>query len=99
MYYDYPLEQGLRLRPLWLHSSAVVLWLSIRTRIKTPCNSLQSSPLPKYYDYPLEQGLRRIAQFTNVDSLVYYDYPLEQGLRHIIILNLSDTIICIMIIH
>ena len=57
MYFDYPLEQGLRRRVTCKGVHHFVFWLSIRTRIKTKF-FIVFIMLLLYFDYPLEQGLR-----------------------------------------
>ena len=59
MYFDYPLEQGLRQE---IFEDFIILifvfWLSIRTRIKTSHHGGRAPARHTYFDYPLEQGLR-----------------------------------------
>ena len=84
MYFDYPLEQGLRHarnRQRWPLPN--VFWLSIRTRIKTVLRVSTTSP-SEYFDYPLEQGLRLCREKIVIHTEVYFDYPLEQGLTSMV---------------
>ena len=60
MYFDYPLEQGLRLYGPFAQATAYRLYfdypLEQGLRHAYECNGTLN---PWYFDYPLEQGLRR----------------------------------------
>ena len=92
MYFDYPLEQGLRQFCGFIKAILFyVFWLSIRTRIKTFALLQILSFRNRYFDYPLEQGLRQDINIFSFSWFKYFDYPLEQGLRLPVTLAYATT--------
>ena len=65
MYFDYPLEQGLR-QQLGINQSAIVAVYfdyPLEQGLRRKCRQ-GWLPRYKYFDYPLEQGLRHLVEVT-----------------------------------
>ena len=80
-YFDYPLEQGLRLNRIEFYRiNIIVFWLSIRTRIKTQRVHLIPANLHVFW-LSIRTRIKTHASINSNGVNMYFDYPLEQGLR------------------
>ena len=62
MYYDYPLEQGLRLFQIAAVVAVIVKYYDypLEQGLRRGYSLPASGRIVEYYDYPLEQGLRQL---------------------------------------